>query len=117
MNVFTTYNMEFTSISTFNVPVIVDQLIEEIDADDYDELAIPGEFEEFGFYKEAYNEEFLNLIRKFNEKRKTITTICVAALALGKRGILKGRNATTYHLKEGCRQKQLTQSGVSNAGS
>lgn len=101
-----------TVMSTFNVPVIVDRLIEEINPDDYDALAIPGGFEEFGFYEEAYNEEFLNLIRKFNEKRKTIATICVAALALGKSGILKGRNATTYHLKEGYRQKQLAQFGV-----
>lgn len=101
-----------TVMSTFNVPVIVDRLIEEINPDDYDALAIPGGFEEFGFYEEAYNEEFLNLIRKFSEKRKTIAAICVAALALGKSGVLKGRNATTYHLKEGCRQKQLAQFGV-----
>lgn len=101
-----------TVMSTFNVPVIVDRLIEEINPDDYDALAIPGGFEEFGFYEEAYNEEFLKLIRKFNEQRKTIAAICVAALALGKSGVLKGRNATTYHLKEGYRQKQLAQFGV-----
>lgn len=101
-----------TVLSTFNIPVIVDQLIDEIDVDDYDALAIPGGFEEFGFYEEAYDEKLLDLIRKFNEKRKIIATICVAALALGKSGVLKGRNATTYHLKEGYRQKQLAQFGV-----
>lgn len=52
------------------------------------------------------------MIRKFNEKQKPIATICVAALALGKSGILKGKNATTYHLKDGYRQKQLAQFGV-----
>ena len=36
----------------------------------------PGGFEDFGFYEEAYDED-LNLIREFNEKRKTIATICV----------------------------------------
>ena len=101
-----------TVISTFNIPVIVDRLIDEICVDDYDALAIPGGFEEFGFYEEAYDEDFLNLIREFNEKRKTIATICVAALALGKSGILKGRNATTYHLQGGSRQKQLARFGV-----
>ena len=35
-------------MSTFGVPVIVDALIDEIDPDDYDALAIPGGFEEFG---------------------------------------------------------------------
>ena len=101
-----------TVISTFNIPVIVDRLIDEICVDDYDALAIPGGFEEFGFYEEAYDEDFLNLIRAFNEKRKTIASICVAALALGKSGILKGRNATTYHLQGGSRQKQLARFGV-----
>lgn len=101
-----------TVLSTFNIPVIVDQLIDEIDVDDYDALAIPGGFEEFGFYEEAYDEMLMDLIRKFDEKRKIIATICVAALALGKSGILKDRKATTYHLKEGYRQKQLAQFGV-----
>lgn len=108
----TTCGFSKTVLSTFNVPIIVDQLIEKINVDDYAALAIPGGFEEFGFYEEAYDEKFLELIRKFNEKQKPIATICVAALALGKSGILKGKNATTYHLKNGYRQKQLAQFGV-----
>ena len=98
--------------STFNIPVIVDKTIDEIDINDYDALAIPGGFEEFGFYDEAYNEEFLSLIRKFDEQNKIIATICVGALPLGKSGILKNRNATTYHLKDGYRQKELQKFGV-----
>ena len=98
--------------STFNIPVIVDKIIDEIDINDYDALAIPGGFEEFGFYDEAYNEEFLSLIRKFDEQNKIIATICVGALPLGKSGILKNRNATTYHLKDGYRQKELQKFGV-----
>ena len=98
--------------STFNIPVIVDKTIDEIDINDYDALAIPGGFEEFGFYDEAYNEEFLSLIRKFDEQNKIIATICVGALPLGKSGVLKNRNATTYHLKDGYRQKELQKFGV-----
>ncbi|WP_302047769.1 DJ-1/PfpI family protein [Megamonas funiformis] len=98
--------------STFNILVIVDKIIDEIDINDYDALAIPGGFEEFGFYDEAYNEEFLSLIRKFDEQNKIIATICVGALPLGKSGILKNRNATTYHLKDGYRQKELQKFGV-----
>lgn len=98
--------------STFNIPVVVDKTIDEIDINDYDALAIPGGFEEFGFYDEAYNEEFLSLIRKFDEQNKIIATICVGALPLGKSGILKNRNATTYHLKDGYRQKELQKFGV-----
>ena len=100
-------------VSTFHVPIIVDRLIDEIVVDEYDALAIPGGFEEFGFYEEAYDERLLDLIRAFNEQNKIIATICVGALPLGKSGILNGRKATTYHLKDGYRQKQLAEFGVS----
>ncbi len=99
-------------ISTFNVPIIVDRLIEEIDVNDYDALAIPGGFEEYGFYEEAYNEMFLGLIKDFDKQNKIIASICVGALPLGKSGILKGRKATTYHLRDAYRQKQLAEFGV-----
>ena len=99
-------------ISTFNVPIIVNKLMEEIDVNDYDALAIPGGFEEYGFYEEAYSEKFLDLIRDFDKQNKIIASICVGALPLGKRGILKGRKATTYHLKDAYRQKQLAEFGV-----
>ncbi len=98
--------------STFHVPVIMDKTIDEIVADNYDALAIPGGFEEFGFYEEAYDVKFLNLIRAFHEQKKPIATVCVAALPLGKSGILKDRKATTYHLNNGHRQKQLAEFGV-----
>lgn len=99
-------------ISTFNVPIIVDKTIEEISADEYDALAIPGGFEEYNFYEEAFDEKLLQLIRDFDKAKKPIATICVAALALGKSGILHGRKATTYHLRDGYRQKQLAEFGV-----
>ena len=99
-------------ISTFNIPVLVDKTIDEINADDYDALAIPGGFEEFGFYEEAYDERFLNLIREFDKKGKPIAAICVAALPLGKSGVLTGRKATTYHLRDAYRQKQLKEFNV-----
>jgi len=99
-------------ISAFNIPVLVDKVIEEINADDYDALAIPGGFEEYGFYEEAYNERFLNLIREFNAQGKPIAAVCVAALPLGKSGVLNNRKATTYHLGNGLRQKQLQEYNV-----
>lgn len=99
-------------ISTFNVPVIVDKTIGEINVDEYDALAIPGGFGEFGFYEEAYDERFLKLIKEFNAKGKIIATICSAAMPLGKSGVLKNRKATTYHLKDAYWQKKLKEFGV-----
>ena len=99
-------------ISTFGVPIIVDKTLDEINVEEYDALAIPGGFEEFGFYQEAFDERVMALIREFNRQEKIIASVCVGALPLGKSGILQGRKATTYHLKNACRQKQLAEFGA-----
>jgi protein deglycase len=99
-------------VSTFGIPILVEKTIEEINVDDYDALAIPGGFEEYGFYEEAYDDRFLSLIREFDNKGKIIASICVAALPVGKSGVLKDRRATTYHLSDAHRQKQLQGFGV-----
>jgi 4-methyl-5(b-hydroxyethyl)-thiazole monophosphate biosynthesis len=83
--------------STFDQKFIVDYIIDEVDVSSYDALAIPGGFEEYGFYRDAYDDKFINLIRKFRDEKKFIASICVGALPLGKSGILKGKSATTYN--------------------
>lgn len=99
-------------ISTFNVPVIVDKTIGEINVDEYDALAIPGGFGEFGYYEEAYDERFLNLIQEFDASGKIIATVCSGAFPVAKSGVLKNRKATTYHLKDGIYQNKLKEFGV-----
>jgi 4-methyl-5(b-hydroxyethyl)-thiazole monophosphate biosynthesis len=78
----------------------------------FDSLAIPGGFEKSGFYEDAYDERFLNLIRGFDNNNKIIASICVAALPIAKSGVLKNRNATTYDLLDGLRRKQLAEFGA-----
>lgn len=97
---------------TWNLTVIPELLIENLDINDYDALAIPGGFEEAGFYADAYSEEFLSVIRSFNQAGKIIASICVGALPVGKSGVLSGRKGTTYHLNNGYRQQQLASFGV-----
>ncbi len=99
-------------VSAFGIPVLADKTINEVYSDNYAALAVPGGFEEYGFYEEAYDERFLNLIKEFNTKGKIIASVCVGALPLGKSGILKNRKATTYHLNNGLRQKQLAEFGA-----
>ena len=99
-------------VSTFNITVIVDKLIDDINIDEYDALAIPGGFGEFGFYEEVYDERFLKLIKEFDAKGKIIASVCSGAFPLGKSGILKNRKATTYHLKDGYWQNKLKEFGV-----
>ena len=99
-------------ISTFNIVVTIDKLVNEVVVADFDALIIPGGFEEFDFYKQAYSDEFLTIIRDFNTHKKLIASVCVGALPIGKSGVLKNRKATTYHLKDGYRQKQLKEFGA-----
>jgi 4-methyl-5(b-hydroxyethyl)-thiazole monophosphate biosynthesis len=83
--------------SSFNQRFMVDHLVGEIDMDAFDALAIPGGFERYGFYEDAYDETFLNLIRGFKARNKIIASICVGALPLGRSGILQGKKGTTYN--------------------
>ncbi len=97
--------------SSFNQRFIVDYLIDDIKVSDFDALALPGGFEEYDFYREAYDEKFLNLIREFKKQNKIIASICVAALPLGKSGILTNKKGTTYNQKP-IRQDTLRAFGV-----
>jgi 4-methyl-5(b-hydroxyethyl)-thiazole monophosphate biosynthesis len=83
--------------SSFNQRFIVDYMIDEIDIKSFDALAIPGGFEVYGFYNDAYNEKFLDLIRAFKSNNKMIVSICVGALPIGKSGVLKNKNGTVYN--------------------
>lgn len=98
--------------STFGIPMKVDTLIDEIDVKEYDALAIPGGFEEYGFYEEAYASKTLKLIREFHEADKWIATVCTGAFPVAKSGILEGKRATTYHLRGGYRREELEKMGV-----
>jgi 4-methyl-5(b-hydroxyethyl)-thiazole monophosphate biosynthesis len=82
--------------SSFDQRFIVDYLINDVEISDFDALAIPGGFEVYGYYNDSYNDTFLELIRRFRASNKIIASICVGALPLGKSGVLKGKNATTY---------------------
>lgn len=97
---------------TWNMIVIPELDFEKINVEDFDALAIPGGFEKAGFYEDAYDERFLNLIREFDRQDKIIASICVAALPIGKSGVLSNRNATTYDLLDGLRRKQLSDFGA-----
>ena len=108
--------------STFGVPITVDRVLWRrgagvcspisVCAEDYDALAIPGGFEEYGYYEEAYRQDTAGLIRAFHKAGKPIASICVGALVLANSGILEGRKATTYALSGGHRQKQLAEFGA-----
>ena len=97
---------------TWNFTVSPEIEFDRVKALDFDALAIPGGFETAGFYEDAYDERFLNLIREFDKANKIIASVCVAALSVGKSGVLRDRKATTYDLLDGLRRKQLADFGA-----
>lgn len=98
--------------SSFGIKIEVDFIIDEINPEEFDAIAIPGGFEVYGFYKDAFSIEFQNLIVKFNQLDKIISSVCVGALPIGNSGIMKNRKATTYNQMEGQRLKQLENFGA-----
>ncbi|MCM3176758.1 DJ-1/PfpI family protein [Cytobacillus horneckiae] len=99
-------------ICTWNFTVLPQYKLNEVNLEEFDALAIPGGFEEAGFYRDAYDMRFLDVIRHFNDKNKMIAAICVGSLPLGKSGILEGRKATTYNHPTSQRQSQLAGFGA-----
>ena len=89
----------------------MDFLIDEVNVLEFDALAIPGGFEEYGFYKNAYDDAFLGIIREFKKQNKIIASICVGALPIGKSGILNNKCATTYNFNS-IRQDTLRNFGA-----
>ncbi|KPU52275.1 DJ-1/PfpI family protein [Bacillus wiedmannii] len=97
---------------TWNFTVIPEKTVDNIQLDEFDALAIPGGFEEAGFYRDAFSKEFLHVIQHFYVKQKPIASICVASLALGKSGILIDKKATTYSHPTSKRKEQLKNFGA-----
>jgi len=97
--------------TAFKQKVIVDYTVDEIVVDEFDAIAIPGGFEEYDFYIDAYNDEFVGLIRKFHEQNKLVVSICTGAIPIAKSGILAGKNGTTYKLSPK-NQGRLREMGV-----
>ena len=101
------YNCYWNLIAKHELP------FDEINAEEYDALAIPGGCPAAGFLDDVYDERFLNLIRAFDKQNKIIASICVAALPIGKSGVLKNRKATTWDLIDTTdRRKELADFGA-----
>jgi len=86
--------------SSFNQKFVVNYLVKGVDIDSFHALVIPGGFKNYGYYEDAFNIEFLKIIREFRSRNKIIASVCVGALPLAKSGILKNKNATTYNQTE-----------------
>jgi 4-methyl-5(b-hydroxyethyl)-thiazole monophosphate biosynthesis len=99
-------------VCSFGLRVVATRLLDELRADDFDALALPGGFVEHGFDGCALTEPVAALIRRLDELGRPIAAICTGAVPVAASGVLEGRRATTYQLLGGHRRRQLAGYGV-----
>jgi protease I len=75
-------------------PVQVDRSLEEVSADDYDALVLPGGQINPDLLR--INDQALALIRAFNAQKKLIAAVCHAPWLLIETGLIKDRKCTSY---------------------
>lgn len=80
-----------TYISKYGYPVTVDVSADQVSADDFDAVIIPG-----GYAPDLMrrSESVLRLVREAFQKGKVVAAICHAGWVLVSAGILKGRRVT-----------------------
>lgn len=99
-------------VGTFGVRVVPDALVTEIGEEGFDALAIPGGFETYGYYRDAFSDEVRALVRAFDAAGKPVASVCVGALTVAHAGVLAGRRGTTYAFGDGRRRRELAELGV-----
>jgi protease I len=75
-------------------PVAVDRQLDDVSADDYDAIVLPGGQINPDLLR--INPEALKLIRAFFDQKKVVAAVCHAPWLLIETGIIKGRKATSY---------------------
>lgn len=81
--------------SKHNLTIKTHILLNEVRAETYKALIIPGGFNDGG-YTEVYDKRVYRLIQDIYNNGGIIVAMCVAALPVGRAGILQGKRATTY---------------------
>ncbi|MBN2635296.1 MAG: DJ-1/PfpI family protein [Prolixibacteraceae bacterium] len=81
-------------IGSHEIPVITDEIFENIDFSVFDMLILPGGMP--GAKNLNGHEGLKKLILQFNESKKYLGAICAAPLVFGQLGILNGKKATCY---------------------
>lgn len=97
---------------TFGMRVAPERVLDDVTADDYDALAVPGGFVEYGFDEASTTEPVTEVIRRFSELGRPVAAICTGAIPVASSGVLRGRQATTYQLMGGRRLRQLADLGA-----
>lgn len=77
-----------------DVVVLADKSIDEIDANEFDGILLPGGMP--GSTNLRDDERVINAVKSLNKSGKLVSAICAAPIVLEKAGVLKGKKATCY---------------------
>ena len=80
--------------SSRNIPVVMDQTLEEVDYESVDMLVLPGGVP--GVHNLFASEEVKKQVKQFKDQNKWLAAICAGPGVLGKCGVLEGEKATCY---------------------
>jgi 4-methyl-5(b-hydroxyethyl)-thiazole monophosphate biosynthesis len=80
------------------VRVMVDKRLNEMKADDYDGIVLPGG--DPGYSNLSKSRLIVDAVHSLNDRGKLIAAICYSPMLLSKIGLLEGRTATIYPGKE-----------------
>jgi protease I len=75
--------------------VRVDRTLDEVSADEYDAIVLPGGQINPDLLR--VNQQALQLIKDFYNQKKVVAAVCHAPWLLIETGLIKGRRATSYH--------------------
>jgi protease I len=76
-------------------PVKVDKMLDEVKADDYDAIVLPGGKINPDLLR--VNNKALKLIKDFYNQKKVVAAVCHAPWLLVETGIARGKRMTSYH--------------------
>lgn len=80
--------------SNRGITVLADDLIENVNLDDYSGIIIPGGLP--AAFNIRDDKRVLDIIRKFDSEKKLVAAICAGPSVLAKAGILSKKNATIF---------------------
>ena len=83
-----------TVISSHNIGILCDKLLEEINPDEYDAIVLPGGMP--GSTNLFDNKTVCDAVIKAVSNGKLVAAICAAPFILGQLGLLNGKKATCY---------------------
>ncbi|MBN2279878.1 MAG: DJ-1/PfpI family protein [Candidatus Marinimicrobia bacterium] len=81
-------------LGSHQIPIIADELLENITASEYDGIVLPGGMP--GTINLKNNDKVVALVQKFHTDGKLVAALCAAPMVLHQAGVLEGKKFTIH---------------------